>query len=507
MRTRAVDIVARLVRLACGGLLLLALASATAIAREAVSAPASQPTARVARTATATGTTPPTSSASPAWTAAGAAVSSGGAATGTADGAGAAVATTPTNVIVMIGDGMGFDAVAAADLYDRGRVGVAPFENWPVRLAMSTYSARGSYDPARAWSDPRYVLADPTDSAAAATALSTGVKTYGGAIGVDVAKRPVGNVVEEAHGLGKATGVVTSVEFADATPAGFVAHAPWRTDTAGIANQMLRGGDLDVVAGTGDPHFDSSGRRRTGAGSFEWVGGQATWDALAAGRLGGDSDGDGLPDPFTLVQTRAAVQALAAGPTPARVAIVPQVSLALQEYRGGSAYAKPYAVPFTPTVPTLAEETKAALNVLDDRPAGFFLMVEGGAIDKAAHANQTGRLIEEENQFFAAVAIVKTWVAAHGGWSRTLVIVTADHETGYLTGPGGSSRTPPAGRGAGSVPALRWNAGAHTNSLVPLYANGAGAARLVPAVPGRDPVRGDYVDNAEVGTSILALVR
>ncbi len=79
---------------------------------------------------------------------------------------------------------------------------------------------------------------------------------------------------------------------------------------------------------------------------------------------------------------------------------------------------------------------EGALNVLDDNPKGFFLMVEGGAIDWAGHSNLSGRLIEEEGDFLDAVSAVIEWVDTQSSWNDTLLIVTGDHETGYLTGAG-----------------------------------------------------------------------
>jgi alkaline phosphatase len=125
------------------------------------------------------------------------------------------------NVIVMISDGCGYNQVNAASLYQYGRTGVQEYEKFPFKFAMSTYSV-GSYDPDLAWNSFDYVKSGPTDSAAAATAMSAGVKTYDAAIGVDVEKNRLKHIAERAEELGKATGVVTTVEFSHATPAGFV---------------------------------------------------------------------------------------------------------------------------------------------------------------------------------------------------------------------------------------------------------------------------------------------
>jgi len=118
--------------------------------------------------------------------------------------------------------------------------------------------------------------------------------------------------------------------------------------------------------------------------------------------------------------------------------------------------------------------TRGALNVLDNDADGFFLMVEGGAIDWAGHANQSGRLIEEQADFNEAVAAVCDWVEQNSSWSETLVIVTGDHETGYLTGTAGVYDAV-LNNGQGNMPTLAWNSGDHTNQLIPFYAKGAGA--------------------------------
>ncbi|MDP2933940.1 MAG: alkaline phosphatase, partial [bacterium] len=91
----------------------------------------------------------------------------------------------PKNIIILIGDGCGFNHLEDGVLYENGQEGTQPYEDFPVRLAVSTYSIGGSYDPNQAWARWDYVKHGATDSAAAATAIATGVKTYDSAIGVD----------------------------------------------------------------------------------------------------------------------------------------------------------------------------------------------------------------------------------------------------------------------------------------------------------------------------------
>ncbi len=421
------------------------------------------------------------------------------------------------NVIVMISDGMGYNQLEAANLYGYGRRVAQSYERFPVRVGMSTYahpSVGGGYDPAAAWASFDYVKNDPTDSAAAATAMSTGVKTYNAAIGVDIDGMSVEHVLERAEKLGKATGVVSSVPISHATPGGFVAHNASRNNYEQIANEMLHQSAADVIMGAGHPFWTDGDTTRTPSSSdYKYVGGKATWDALVAGTVGADADGDGDADPFVLVQSPAEFAALATGPTPRRVAGVAQCSSTLQQGRGGDTKADPYAVPLNQNVPTLETMTKAALNVLDGDPDGMLLMVEGGAVDWAGHANQGGRLIEEQIDFNNSVDAVIAWVEEKSDWGETLLIVTGDHETGYLTGPGsgqtiaGPVWNPLVSFGIGMTPGMQFNSGDHTNALIPLFAKGSAARHLRSAATGVDPVRGVYLDNTDIARTIFATMR
>lgn len=413
------------------------------------------------------------------------------------------------NVIVMISDGCGYSQIDAASMFQYGKTGRQEYEKFPFQFAMSTFSV-GSYDPDQAWSSFDYVKNGPTDSAAAATAMSTGVKTYDAAIGVDVNKNSLKHIAERAEELGKATGVVTTVEFSHATPAGFVAHNENRNNYEAIAREMILDSAADVIMGAGNPLYDDNGN--AASKTYKYVGGQSTWDALVAGTAGADADGDGVGDPWTLIQDRADFQALMSGPTPERICGVPKVHTTLQQARGGDGNADPYVVPLNETVPTLAEMSRGALNVLDNDDDGFFLMIEGGAIDWAGHANQPGRVIEEEIDFNKAVEAVVNWVQENSNWGETLLIVTGDHETGYLTGPGSGTIDDEAvwtdlvSNNKGEVPGMQWNSPDHTNSLIPLFAKGD-AARIFKAYADQsDPVRGKYIDNTEIAKLIFEVI-
>jgi alkaline phosphatase len=193
---------------------------------------------------------------------------------------------------------------------------------------------------------------------------------------------------------------------------------------------------------------------------------------------------------------------------------------------------------FNPDVPDLATMSIGALHVLNQNPAGFFVMIEGGAVDWMAHANNMPRLIEEQMDFNAAVSAVIDWVETHSSWEETLLIVTSDHETGGIWGEGtfmpasgniladptdyttfDASRFVP-GRdefiafraiedaGAGNIPPHQFASGNHTNDLVPLWALGVGS-RLFAQFERHDEFAqalwgepygwsGNYVDNTAV---------
>jgi alkaline phosphatase len=147
------------------------------------------------------------------------------------------------------------------------------------------------------------------------------------------------------------------------------------------------------------------------------------------------------------------------------------------------------------------------LNVLDEDPDGFFLMVEGGAVDWASHDQRLGRMVEEMLDFNKSIVTVCGWIEKNSNWGESLVIITADHETGYLTGPGsgGFVWNEPVNNGIDNLPTIEWHSGTHTNSLVPFFAKGRGAQLFKDKIVGHDPVRGPYIDNTSVAHVIFSL--
>jgi len=411
----------------------------------------------------------------------------------------------PKNIIVLIGDGMGYNHIDATSLYQHGttnhQVAVDPaagtvehvpgtpsqvFQSFPVQVAMSTHSANGraEYDPTKAWADFTWIAEGATDSAAAGTALATGVKTNNGILGVDPAGNVVKNVAERAAELDKATGVVTSVPFNHATPAAWGAHNASRNDSTGIASEMIDG-PLDVIMGAGHPGYDDDHQPH-----------EADYSLIS------ETDFQRLQDgqtSRTFVEDRADFEALATtegGPT--QVFGLAQVASTLQQGRSGDSEGQlPFAVAQN-DVPSLETMTKGALNALEQDEDGLFLMVEGGAIDWTGHANETTRNIEETVDFNASVEAVVEWVETESSWDETLVIVTADHETGYLDGSASDPTWTPITGEKGQLPDQKWFSGNHTNQLVPLFAKGVGSDLLGSYAVGSDPVRGAYLDNVDV---------
>jgi len=416
----------------------------------------------------------------------------------------------PTSVVLLIGDGCGWNHHKAQAYFAGGAYPPQYWSRFEVRLAASTFPENGSYDPIAAWSEADYPPINPTDSAAAATALACGTKTANGMIGMASDGHTVESIVERAEAAGMLTGIVTSVPISHATPAAFAAHASSRGDYGDIARSMVLESGLDVLAGCGNPDYDNNGQPKLFP-EYDYIP-KDLWDSLQAGTAANDRNGDGTADPWTLVTDPAAWLAERCGNHPARefahALIVPRVHDTLQQRRSGDAKAAAFAVPFTPDVPRLADVTRLACDLLSSSSTGFFLMVEGGAIDWASHAGQSGRMIEETGEFVATVEAVLAWVDADPSRSDTLVIVTADHETGYLLGPDSGDGVFYAigNTGAGNMPNMEWNSGGHSNSLVPFLARGANARHFAADIAGFDSRRGWYVDNATIGRRLLAML-
>jgi alkaline phosphatase len=457
--------------------------------------------------------------------------------------AGAAWAKGAKNVILLIGDGAGFNSFRALAMYEAkwnaatGKPAYVYGDSAWIATAVTTHPLSTStkptganrqdprlpYKPSEAWKETpvqkkegpsfagyQWLMGAATDSAAAATALATGVKTYNNAINWSDDGKPLSgrSLPELAKARGKACGVVTSVPWSHATPAGLGgAHNRQRDHYKQIAREMLDAATLDVIIGAGNPDFDDNGRpvvkhrSKNVAKAYQYVGGRKTWEQLKSGRH---------PAGWTLLQSKADFEALAQGAVrpPKRLVGVPQVYATLQQARAKfHPTDTPYYHPLNANVPDLATMTRAALAALEANPDGLYLMIEGGAIDWAGHANQPARMIEEHADFHRAIEAVAAWVERKSHWNETLVIITADHETGLIWGPDADKRPfdPIVDRGRGAIPGLRYLHKSHTNSLVPLFARGPGSESLDALAKNTDAragaawgFSGRYLDNADV---------
>jgi alkaline phosphatase len=110
--------------------------------------------------------------------------------------------------------------------------------------------------------------------------------------------------------------------------------------------------------------------------------------------------------------------------------------------------------------------------------------------------------------FNQSVAEAISWVESSSSWDETVIIVTADHETGFIWGPdsGGDSFVPVGNNGKGNVPDFEWYSGSHTNSLVPVYAKGSGSETVMQFADEVDPERGNYITNSEIAQIIFRLL-
>ncbi|MCF8309460.1 MAG: alkaline phosphatase [Bacteroidales bacterium] len=449
---------------------------------------------------------------------------------------------TPENIILFISDGWGKNHIEATGYYHHGETKVQSYRDFDIQYYVSTYPALDGkvwqsgninkyttgYCSDSAWTSPQYLRKHTTGSAASATAMASGFKTAKNAIGADIDSSDLYTIIDRANALNKSTGLVTSVPVSHATPAAFAAHNADRYNYAAIANEMIIDSELQVLMGCGHPYYTDDGNHSDTVvwnQGREYLGGMGTWNNLKAGNTVFDSttvngnqvlqdvDGDGQPDAWTLLHDSSAFVDLASGSTPKRVLGVPKTATTLQQYReypGDVDSAAPYEVPFLENVPTLSDMTRAALNVLDDNEQGSFLMVEGGAVDWAAHSNQMDRLIEEQHDFDEAVDAAIEWVEENNSWEETLIIVTGDHECGFLTGPDYPGDDPVdnfgvVNNGLHNVPGHKWNDYRHTNQLVPLFAKGAGGERIVSYADEEDYVRGRFLNNTEIADVMFDL--
>jgi alkaline phosphatase len=329
------------------------------------------------------------------------------------------------NVIYLLGDGMGRTHVTAARERYYGTDGQLAMESLPSQGFISTYAVEKlSGQPGATNFRPNPV----TDSASAATAWSSGVKTYNAALGVDASGTVKPTIMELAKKAGLRTGNVSTAEVTDATPAGQMSHAlargcqgPAYSDAAcqdlaitgtalptsdirvtPIADQIARNGTADVILGGGLSRFDAADEKALTAQGYSVLGSPTSQTVATKADLASASGQKvfGLFNRGNLTIEKAKQD----NPT----------SVQAQE-------------------PTLDEMTSKALELLTKKASakdqssstGFYLQIEGALIDKRSHANDAAQTLGEMKAFDDAVKVAKEFAAKDG---NTLVIVTADHE-------------------------------------------------------------------------------
>ncbi len=287
-------------------------------------------------------------------------------------------------VFYFIGDGMGLAHVAAAEAYQAAINGGKGFD----RMSFSRFPVNGL---ATTYAENRLI----TGSAAAGTALATGHKTTINTIGMDPSReQPMMTIAERAKRQGKKVGIISSVSIDHATPASFYAHQPSRNMYYRISRELPGSG-------------------------FDFFGGGAFKDPLGGGE--GEPSAFDLvrQQGFTITHTRAAFDTLVADDLPV---------MAMGSITEGSGALR-YAIDQTDQDIPLEDFVAKAINLLDN-DKGFFIMCEEGKIDWAAHANDAATMVQNVMSLSKAVDQALAFYKKHP--DETLIVVTADHETGGL---------------------------------------------------------------------------
>ncbi len=283
-------------------------------------------------------------------------------------------------IFLFIGDGMGIAQRSAAQEY-AGRDLL--MNTFPVQGVTTTHAA------------DRFI----TGSAAAGTAIACGQKTNTGYVGMDPEQQKVMSVAELAKEQGKKVGIISSVSIDHATPASFYAHVPFRGQYYDIAVTLAESG-FDFFAGGGlkDPENNSGYALEYKGNAWEFV----------------------RDNGYTTLRSRQEFEALKPG-TGKVVAINPRLQ---------HGQTLPYAMDQREADISLAEFTAKGIELLDNED-GFFIMVEGGKIDWACHANDGAAAVHDILAFEQALHNAYTFYEQHP--EETLILVTGDHECGGMS--------------------------------------------------------------------------
>lgn len=291
-------------------------------------------------------------------------------------------AKAPNYIFFFIGDGMGIAQVTNAQLYNARVLGNSTpllSTTFPVASMATTHSASS----------------DVTDSAAAGTALSTGHKTVNGMLGVTPDSVAVTSVAKKLFDAGYGVGIVTSVAIDDATPGAFYAHVPSRSQYYDIGRQLAECGYQFAAGASLRGAFDKQGNPTDLMKYFD--------EANVSVSYGLDS-----------IDTTA------------------QRLLVLSPFHKEKKNEIGFTIDSIAGALTLPALTRAGLDQLKrTSPDRFFMMVEGGNIDHAGHGNDGGTILREVINFNQALQEAYDFYLAHP--DETLIVVTADHETGGMS--------------------------------------------------------------------------
>ncbi len=296
----------------------------------------------------------------------------------------------PKYVFYFIGDGMGPNNVMAAQMYLaelKDRIGVE-------RLTMTTLPYTGQLS---TFSSSNGI----TDSSAAGTCLATGVKTNNHTLGLDDKGNPVKTIAEKLHEAGWAVGITTSVSIDHATPAAFYAHVPKRNMYYDIGVQLAES-------------------------QFDFFGGASFYQPES-------KENPLSPNLYKLCEDQG--YTFARGYKEARELMDAKRLILIQEGEGVDMSAEgwaqlPYAINRKDDDLTLAQITETAIHYLQHKSERFFLMVEGGSIDWANHAQDGATSIQEVIDFNQSIELAYAFYKEHP--DETLIVITADHETGGM---------------------------------------------------------------------------
>ncbi|MBQ5775278.1 MAG: alkaline phosphatase [Paludibacteraceae bacterium] len=347
----------------------------------------------------------------------------------------------PKNVIYLIGDGMGFGAVSSLLLSENGETG---FEMAPVIGLNETCSANN------------YV----TDSPAGGTALATGTRTCNGFLGVGPDSVQLESILKKAQKMGKKTGIVVNTTLTEATPGAFYAGVTSRKESYKIAEQFTESG-VDVAIGAGLSAFIN----RPDSVDMTAVLIEKGYDVYLDWKSVLDTESEkfvGILDMGDVHRRNKSRNTTASAAEGAEVCLA--AKLAASE-------GKVDTTRFSEPTEYLHKACNKALSVLEkDAPNGFFLMIESAIIDGYGHNNDSEGMIEEMKEFDQTLKTLIAYVNKH---PNTLLVVTADHETG---GTGVTYKSHAINQPEGLH--LNFSTKGHTGTVVPIFAYGAGAAKF-----------------------------